>query len=184
MSLSSSARVAGFTATWSAGAGSVGGGTTTGRPLGARVSPVRVPLRRGTATKSPATTVVAGAVVRPAMLCSAWSRSSSRVRGLTRTASGCSVPETTLHRDILPVWPSLKVLVTVSSVWPPGSHGTSAVSVPAVARTGGREAGVGQSSSMRRASRSTPTPLAAEQHSTGKTLAEATPPARLFSSSP
>ena len=64
-----------------------------------------------------------------------------------------------------------------------GRTGISAVSVPAVARTGGREAGLGQSSSIRRASRSTPTPLAAEQHSTGKTLAEATPPARLFSSS-
>ena len=128
--------------------------------------------------------MVAGAVACPAMLCSACSRSSSRVRGLTRTASGCSVPETTLQSDILPVWPSLKVLVTVSSVGPPGSHGISAVSVPAVARTGGREAGVGHSSSIRRASRSTPTPLAAEQHSTGKTLAEATPPARLFSSSP
>ena len=56
ISLSSSARVAGFTATWSAGVGSVGGGTTTGCPFGARVSPVRVPLRRGTATKSPAAT--------------------------------------------------------------------------------------------------------------------------------
>ncbi len=82
------------------------------------------------------------------------------------------------------MWPSLNVLVTVSSVGPPGSHGISAVSVPAVARTGGREAGDGHSSSMSRARRSTPTPLTAEQHSTGKTLAAATPPARLFSSSP
>ena len=82
------------------------------------------------------------------------------------------------------MWPSLKVLVTVSNVGPPGSQGISAVSVPAVASTGGREAGLGHSSSIRRASRSTPTPLAAEQHSTGNTLAEATPPARLFSSSP
>ena len=121
-----------MTATWSAGDGSVGGGTTTGWPLGARVSPVRVPLRRGTATKSPAVTLVAGAVACPAMLCSACSRSSSRVRGLRRTASGCSVPETTLQRDILPVWPSLNVLVTVRTAGPPGSDGTSTVSVPAV----------------------------------------------------
>ena len=107
ISLSSSARVAGFTATWSAGGGNVGGGTTTGWPLGARVSPVRVPLSRGTATKSPAATLVAGAVACPAMLWSACRRSSSLVRELTRTASGCSVPETTLQSDILPVWLSL-----------------------------------------------------------------------------
>ena len=143
MSLSSSARVAGLTATCSAGAGSVGAGTTTGCPLGASVSPVRVPFRRGTATKSPAVTVVAGAVACPAMLCSACSRSSSRVRGLTRTASGCSVPETTLQSEILPVWPSLNVLVTVSSVGPLGSQGISAVSVPAVARTAGASPGWG-----------------------------------------
>ena len=73
--------------------------------------------------------------------------------------------------------------MTVRTVGPAGSAGISTVSVPAVAVSGGREAGLGHSSSMRRASRSTPTPLAAEQHSTGKTLAEATPPARLFSSS-
>ncbi len=144
---------------------------------------MRVPLRRGTATKSPAAMLVAGAVACPAMLCSACRRSSSFVRELTRTASGCSVPETTLQRDILPVWLSLKVLATVRSVWPAGSQGISVVSVPAVASSGGRDAGLGQSSSISRASRSTPTPLVAEQHRTGNTLAEATPPARLFSSS-
>ncbi len=144
---------------------------------------MRVPFSRGMATKSPAATVLAGAVARPAMLCSACSRSSSRVRVLMRTVSGCIVPETTLQSDILPVCPSLNVLVTVSTVWAPGSDGISTVSVPAVASSGGRLAGLGHSSSMRRASRSTPTPLAAEQHSTGNTLAEATPPARLFSSS-
>ena len=93
------------------------------------------------------------------MLCSACRRSSSRVRELTSTASGCSVPETTLQRDILPVWLSLKVFVTVSTVGPAGSQGISTVSVPAVATSGGREPGVGQSSSISRASRSTPTPL-------------------------
>src|SRR5271165_537090 len=117
------------------------------------------------------------------MLWSAWRRSSSLVRELTSTASGWSVPETTLHSDILPVWLSLKVFVTVSKVGPAGSQGISVVSVPAVATVGGREAGEGHSSSISRASRSTPTPLAAEQQRTGNTLAEATPPARLFSSS-
>ena len=107
INLSSSARVAGLTATESAGGGSAGGGTTIGCPLGASVSPVRVPFSRGTATKSPAATLVAGAVACPAMLCSACRRSSSLLRELTSTASGWSVPETTLQRDILPVWPSL-----------------------------------------------------------------------------
>ena len=68
---------------------------------------MRVPLSRGTATKSPAGTLVAGAVACPAMLWSACSRSSSLERELTRRASGCSVPETTLQSDILPVWLSL-----------------------------------------------------------------------------
>ncbi len=56
--------------------------------------------------------------------------------------------------------------MTVRTVRPAGSEGISTVSVPAAAWTGGREVGLGHSSSMSLASRSTPTPLArrATQH--------------------
>ena len=121
MSLSSSARVAGLTATERAGAGMRGAGTVTGWPLGANVSPVRVPFRRGMATKSPATTEAVGVVACPESACSAWRRSSPRVRVLMRTVSGVSVPEITLHSDIFPVWLSVNVLVTVSSTSPSAS---------------------------------------------------------------
>ncbi len=92
--------------------GDAGRGTVTGWPLGANVSPVRVPFRRGMATKSPATTEAVGVVACPESVCSAWRRSSPRVRVLMRTVSGVSVPEITLHSDIFPVWLSVNVLVT------------------------------------------------------------------------
>ena len=123
-------------------------------------------------------------MARPERACRAWSRSSPRVRVLTSTVSGVRVPETTLHSDIFPVWLSVKVLVTVSSTSASASQGISVVVDPACTVTGGTEPGSGQSSSISRAKRSTPTPVSPEQHSTGKTAPEATPPARLFSSSP
>ena len=75
--------------------------------------------------------------------------------------------------------------MTVSTVGPETSQATSTISSdePAVAMSGGRDAGTGHSSSISRASRSTPTPLWAEQQSTGNTAPAATPPARDFSSS-
>ena len=78
-----------------------------GWPFTARVSPVCVPLSRGTATKSPAAADDTADPACPASDCRACSRSSSRVRVLTRTASAASVPETTLQSDIFPVCPSL-----------------------------------------------------------------------------
>ena len=107
ISLSSSARVAGFTATERAAAGSEGGTTLIGWPFTARVSPVCVPLSRGTATKSPAAADGTALAACPTSDCRACKRSSSRVRVLTRTLSASKVPDTTLHSDIFPVWLSL-----------------------------------------------------------------------------
>ncbi len=106
-----------------------------------------------------------------------------RVRGLYSTTSGRSVPDRTLQSEIRPAWGSVTVLQTTTRGWPSGSQATSAVVSPARTRAGGRWSGEGHSSTSRRASRSTPTPVAPEQHRTGKTAAEATPPARAASSS-
>jgi hypothetical protein len=82
MSLSSSARVAGLTATCSAGGGKRGRGNVTGWPLGASVSPVRVPFSRGMATKSPATTDVGRRGGVPERVCSS-------VQALLLRGCGC-----------------------------------------------------------------------------------------------
>ena len=93
----------------------LGEGMTTGVPLGARVSPVACRSGGGRATKSPATASSTGEASLPRSTSRTCSRSSVRVRGLVSTASGRTVPETTLHSEIRPACWSASVLQTASS---------------------------------------------------------------------
>ena len=59
--------------------------------------------------------------------------------------------------------------------WPDGSQATSRVPSPAWTETGGLSSGDGPTSQMSWASLSIATSLVAEPHTTGKTVASATP---------
>ena len=76
------------------------GGSTTGEPFGARVSPVRTSPSLGTATMSPAIASEIGEALLPSIRCRRWRRSSVLLREFTRTASGRSVPESTSRREV------------------------------------------------------------------------------------
>ena len=75
------------------------------------------------------------------------------------------------------------VLNTWARGWPPGSHATSWTESPARTSTGGLESGLGAISASSVASRSMPTPVTAEPHTTGNTRPWATPWAKVASSS-
>ena len=74
----------------------------TGMLRGVRVSPVFVAASLATAPKSPAATSVRGICSLPRRVKMRCSRSSDLALGLNSAASGRTVPERTLKRDILP----------------------------------------------------------------------------------
>ena len=96
----------------------------TGVPLGARVSPVPVAGQPGhgdeVARPPPPRPTEAS---WPRSDSSTWSRSSVRVRGLVRTASGRRVPDSTLQSEIRPACWSVRVLQTTTSGWAVGVAG-------------------------------------------------------------
>ncbi len=75
------------------------------------------------------------------------------------------------------------VLNTRAIVGPEGSQGTSSSESPASTSTAGRSLGAGAISARSEASRSIPTPVIAEPHTTGNTTPSTTPDASVASSS-
>ncbi len=84
------------------GSGCSMGGTVTGLPLGARVSPVAVAASLATAPMSPATSSEAVSCSLPRTVSRPCSRSSVPVRLFTRWSSGRTVPDSTRNRLTCP----------------------------------------------------------------------------------
>ncbi len=105
------------------------------------------------------------------------------MRGLTSWSSVLIVPDSTLNSESWPTYGSAIVLNTKARGWPEASGFTSVSVSPARTVTGGRSEGDGPISQRKSARRSTPTPVTADPHTTGNTVASATPWASVCSSS-
>ena len=160
ISLSSSPLDLGRMATRQGAAGSGGcGGRPPGVPLGARVSPVRVPASLGSATMSPARPRRPAGASLPRSSCEDVQPLVGVGAGVGEHVVGPDRPrQRPCSSEILPTYGSEKVLNTRASGRPPGRTGPPGRCRRPAPSTGRARVGAGAISASRRARRSMPDP--------------------------